>query len=287
MTRTGPRSCTETGAPGGACTDGRRPRAPAVAACALLALSLAWAGGAAALDVFTLWQQPEAPLRIAPGCRADYQGTTLEAGRRQVDVVRIQCVGESETAWLIEILPLSEGDAGREPLPGEGLRLALAKGLADRAGTLVEHVLAVVQWQEGTARALPPEQWRDDPLTGAFVESALVPEEKIVEGLTTRVVGEADLLCEQFTLVASDTTVITLPRGRMTQIHRREVSAAVNAAVPFLGIAYAAERTETRSELDPAGRREPPPPSVRVEIMELLDFGDDAEAGLEGLESSF
>jgi len=237
--------------------------------------------------VFTLWRQPEAVMRIEPGCRADYQATTLEGGRRRVEVVRIQCVGESEAAWLIEVLPLAESPDGREPVPGEGLRLTLDKGLAARTGSLVDHVREVVQWQEGEARTLPPEQWRDDPLTGAFLETDFEADTRTEEGRTTRVVGEADLLCDQFTLVAGDTTRIDLPRGRMLQIHRREVSAAVHADVPFLGIAYAAERAETRSELEPAGHRQPPPPSLRVEIMELLGFGADAEPCLGGLESSF
>jgi len=287
MIPTGPRLHTERDVPAITHVDGRSPGATAVASCALWVLLLAWTGGALALDVFTLWRQPEAVMRIAPGCRVDYLTTSLEAGRRRVELLRIQCVGESETDWTIEVLPLTETPDGREPLPGEGLRLTIGKGLADRAGSLVDYVREVVQWQEGEARSLPPEQWRDDPLTGAFLESDFVADSKSSEGRTTRVVGEADLLCEQFTLVADDTTRIDLPRGRMLQIHHREVSAAIHEEVPFLGVAYAAERTETRSELEPAGRREPPPPSSRVEIMELLDFGTDAVSCLGGLESSF
>jgi len=245
-------------------------------------LVLTCAGGALALDVFTLWRQPEAPLRISPGCRVDYLGTSIEAGRRQVEAMRIQCVGETETTWLIEVLPLDEIPDGHVPRPGEGLRLTIARELAKRSGSLIDFVLEVAQWQDGSGRMLPAEQWRDDPLTGIFLESGFTPDSMEVQGKTTRVVGDADLLCEQFTLIASDTTRITLPRGEMIQIHRKEVSAAVHDEVPFLGVAYAAERTETRSELVPAGRRQPPPPSIRVEIMELLDFGTDAVSALPG-----
>jgi len=250
-------------------------------------LLLTCAGGALALDVFTLWRQPEAPLRISPGCRVDYLGTSIEAGRRRVDALRIQCVGETEAAWMIEVLPLEETPDGRIPLPGEGLRLTIARELAGRSGSLIDFVLEVEQWREGIGQVLPPEQWRDDPLAGAFLETGFTPDSKEMQGKTTRVVGDADLLCEQFTLAASDTTRITLPRGQMIQIHRREVSAAVHDGIPFLGIAYAAERAETRSELVPAGRRQPPPPALRIETMELLDFGEDAVAVLDGLESSF
>ena len=287
MTPTGPRSRTEPRPAARAHGDGRLPTAAAVALCAFCCLSLAWTGVAAALDVFTLWRLPEAPLSIAAGDRVDYLGTSIEAGRRRVEALRIQCVGQTDTAWLIEILPLEETPDGHVPVPGEGLRLTIDRALAGRAGDLVDHILEVAQWREGRGEVLPPEQWRDDPLTGAFLETGFVPDAKEAQGRTTRVVGEADLLCEQFTLSAGDTTRIDLPRGEMIQIHRREISAAVHDTIPFLGLAYAAERAETRSELVPAGRRAPPPPSLRVEIMELLDFGADATVTLTGVESSF
>jgi len=287
MTRTGPRSHTEPRPAARARTDGRRRTAAAVALCAFCFLSLAWAGAAVALDVFTLWRLPEAPLRITAGDRVDYLGTSIEAGRRRVEALRIQCVGETDAAWLIEILPLDETPDGHVPVPGEGLRLAIDRALAGRAGALVDHVLEVAQWRDGHGEVLPREQWRDDPLTGAFLEAGFVPDTREEQGQTTRVVGEADLLCAQFTLSAGDTTRIDLPRGEMIQIHRREISAAVHDTIPFLGLAYAAERAETRSELVPAGRRAPPPPSLRVEIMELLDFGADATVTLTGVESSF
>lgn len=282
MRRTGPRSSTD--APARPRSTGRRPAAPAGVAFACVLAVLLCAGAASALDVFTLWQRPEAPLRIAPGDRVDYLATSLEAGRRRVELLRIQCVGESEDAWLIEVLPLDETDAGRAPRPGEGVRLTVARALAARAGDLVDHIRRVEQWEGGERHELPPEQWRDDPLAGDVFATGFVPDEVETQGRTTRVVGEADLLCDQFTLTAVDTTRITLPRGEMLQLHTREVSAAIHAAVPFLGLAYAAERAETRSELVPAGRRSPPPPSMKVEIMELLEFGEDASPVLGGLE---
>lgn len=240
------------------------------------------AGAATALDIFTLWRLPEAPLRIAPGDRVDYLATKLATGRRSTELLRIQCVGETDVAWLIEVLPLDEIGGERVPRPGEGLRLSVGKSLTGRTGDLTDHVLAVEQWEGGERSDLPPEQWRDDPLADAFLESGFVPDTIETQGRTTRVVGRADLLCDQLTLTAADTTRIDLPRGEMIQIHTREVSAAIHSDVPFLGLAYAAERSETRSELVPAGRRRPPPPSMSVETMELLEFGTDATAVLGG-----
>ena len=279
MGPTGPRSHTDA-SPRGSRDDGRRLSAPAVVACCLLACL--YAVPAAALDVFTLWRQPEAPLAIAPGDRVDYLATTLEAGRRRVEFMRIQCVGRSETAWRIEVLPLDETASGRVPRPGEGLSLEVAFTLAGREGALADHVLGIEQWSGGERHVLPPAEWRDDPLAEAFLASDFVPDAVETQGSTTRVVGEADLLCRQLTLVAADTTRIELPRGEMVQIHTREISAAIHADVPFLGLAYAAERSETRSELIPAGRRRAPPPAMSVETMELVDFGHDAAPVLPG-----
>ena len=263
---------------------GRSHRAPAVVACMLTMVMLLIAGHAWSLDVFTLWHQPEAPLRIEVGSRVDYLGTSIEAGRRRSEVMRIQCVGESEENWLIEIVPLELVDGAYEPLPGQGLRLTIDRRLADRSGNLIDHVHQVELWDESGHRELPAEQWRDDPLAGAFLDSGFVPDRIEAQGRTTRVIGVMDLLCDQFTLVAGDTTRIALPRGEMIQIHSREVSVAVHANIPFLGLAYAAERSETRSKLVPAGRRSPPPPAMTVEIMELIDYGDDAVSVFGGLE---
>ena len=284
MTPTGIRLPTDHRAPARMTNSGRSLGAPAVVASCLALVVLLSAGGAWALDVFTLWRQPEAPLRIEVGSRVDYQGTSIETGRRRTEALRIQCVDRTDAAWLIEILPLEWLDGTPVPMPGRGLRLTVDQRLADRSGNLIDHVLKVEQWDDGVHTELPPEQWRDDPLASAFLDSGFVPDTTEAQGSTTRVVDEIDLLCAQFTLTAGDTTHIALPHGEMIQIHTREVSVAVHADVPFLGLAYAAERAETRSELVPAGRRSPPPPSMTVEIMELIDFGEDAVSAFVGLE---
>ena len=77
-----------------------------------------------------------------------------------------------------------------------------------------------------------------------------------------------------------DTGRVRLPRGELIQVSRDEVSVAVHDEVPFLGIAYAAQRVSTRSDFNSPGRRRPPPPSTRIEIMELTGFGRDAKAVL-------
>jgi len=284
MTPTGRKSPTDHRATVRKPNSGRSHSAPAVVACGLALVVLLSTGGAWALDVFTLWRQPEAPLRIEVGSRVDYQVTSIETGRRRTEVMRIQCVDRTDEAWLIEILPLERQDGTHVPIPGRGLRLTVDRRLAARSGDLIDHVLKVEQWDDGVHTELPPEQWRDDPLASAFLDSGFVPDTTEAQGSTTRVVGEIDLLCAQFTLTAGDTTRIALPHGEMIQIHTREISVAVHADVPFLGLAYAAERAETRSELVPAGRRSPPPPSMTVETMELIDFGKDAVSAFGGLE---
>ncbi|MDO9694038.1 MAG: hypothetical protein Q7W56_04855 [Candidatus Latescibacteria bacterium] len=268
MRRTGRRSSTDP------------RRAAAIVAAVLLALLAP--GGAAALDVFTLWQRAEAPLSLAVGDRVDYSSTTLEAGRRTTELVRVQCVGDGPDGWLLEILPLEATKRGFAPRPGEGLRLVLSHDVSRREGDLAGLVRRVEQWTDGRGRELDPAQWREDPLTASLLDADFRPDVVTSQGATTRVVGGADLLCSQFTLVAADTARITLPRGEMIQIHRREISAAVHPGVPFLGLAFAAERSETSAQLIPAGRRSPPPPTQKVETMELIGYGRDAAPALHG-----
>jgi hypothetical protein len=64
----------------------------------------------------------------------------------------------------------------------------------------------------------------------------------------------------------------------MIQVTTREVSAAVNADIPFLGLAYVAERVRSESRLEPPSPRfRAPPAQVRVEVMELVGYGTDAQ----------
>ena len=281
MTRRTARNSTSRPTGSGSVTDrshsvvprrrGRSLLAPAV--CALLLC----AAPAHALDVFTLWSRPELPLSLAPGARADYRTQTLETGRRSDDALRVQCVAEDVSGWWVELLPLVEVEAGvLAPAPGEGWRLHLGRGLLERRGDLAAHVLAVEQWQEGRGRVLDPAEWREDPLVQSSLRSEFVPDERSELEGTMRVVGGRELPCAHYLMAAADTTLLTLPRGELRQIHRREITAAVNADVPFLGLAYAAERSETRSTLVPEGSRKAPRPEIRVEIMELVGFGNDA-----------
>jgi hypothetical protein len=269
MKRTGRRSNTD-------------PRRTVAIAGAFALLTLAAPGDAGALDVFTLWRRAEAPLSLAVGDRVDYNSTTLEAGRRTTDLVRVQCVADGPDGWLLEILPLASSPRGLAPLPGEGVRLVLSHDVARREGDLAGLVRRVVQWSGGKSRSLDPGEWREDPLVASLLDADFRPDDVTAQGATTRVVGGDDLLCSQFTLVAADTVRITLPRGEMIQIHRREISAAVHPGVPFLGLAYAAERSETRAQVIPAGRRSPPPPTQKVETMELVGYGRDAAPALGG-----
>ncbi len=269
MKRTGPRSSTD-------------PRCAAAIAGAVALLALFAPAGATALDVFTLWRRAEAPLSLAVGDRVDYNRTTLEAGRRTTELIRVQCVADGPDGWLLEILPLEATSRGLAPRPGEGLRLVLSHDVSRREGDLAGLVRRVVQWNEGRSRALDPGEWREDPLTASLLDVDFQPDDVTAQGATTRVVGGVDLLCSQFTLVAADTARITLPRGEMIQIHRREISAAVHPGVPFLGLAFAAERSETSAQVIPAGRRSPPPPTQKVETMELVGYGRDAAPVLAG-----
>jgi hypothetical protein len=96
-----------------------------------------------------------------------------------------------------------------------------------------------------------------------------------------RVIGDRELRCEQWTFAAVDTQVARLPQGTMIQIASQEVAAAVHADIPLLGLAYATERIRAESRLDPpSDRLRPPPPSVRIEILECLAFGDGARPRL-------
>jgi len=234
------------------------------------------ASPAAALDLFTLWQDASAPLAVAPGDRVDYRNVTVEQGRRRTELVRLQCVADAGDHWVLELLPLHEGDAGPAPVPGEGWRLELRKSALASRGGLEEHVGRVEQWLEGEPRTVDAAEWRQDPLLQSALAADFRPESRETRDPTTRVVAGHDLLCDQVVMVDRDTSRVELPRGVLLQIHTREISASYQAAVPFLGVVHAAERSETRSSVEPAGSRRLPPPRVRVETMELVDFGHDA-----------
>ena len=254
------------------------------------AILLAAVVPAAALDVFTLWRQAEIPLHLEAGSWVEYRTQVMAGGRQQEDLLRLVCLADScadgELGWLFELLPLSEDDKGvRRPIPGEGLHLCLAPEVSRRQGRLIDAVLRVVQWRDGHPEDLAAEQWRDDPLVAASFSGEFSAQHTEALGRTNRVVEARQLSCEQFVLSSADTQSVDLPAGRMVQITTREVSVAVNDEIPFLGVAYAAERVRADSHLEAASSRlSPPPPRARVEIMELLAFGRGAEAWLDGVD---
>lgn len=248
------------------------------------------APAARALDVFTLWRQPMIPLQMHEGAWADYRTQVLAGGKRQEGLVRVVCLdraaGSDDQSWLLEILPLREETDGRlTPLAGEGLRLRLSRTVLRREGNLLDAVTGIVRWQDGVGQATSVAELRNDPLLAASLAEEFTPAETEIGNPTTRVVQGSQYLCDQFVFTAADTQVAQLPAGRMVQVSSREVTAAVNNRIPFLGLAYAAERVRSESTLDPPSRRfTPPPPQVRVEIMELVGFGGGAKPELDGLD---
>lgn len=257
----------------------------------MVLLTLLLSGGAArALDVFTLWRQPMIPLQMHEGAWADYRTQVMTGGKRQESLVRVVCLdraaGSDDKSWLLEILPLQElADGTLEPLAGEGLRLRLSRNVLRREGSLLDSVTGIVRWQDGVGQATTVAELRSDPLLAASLAEEFTPRETEIGNPTTRVVQGTQYLCDQFVFTAADTQLAQLPAGRMIQVSSREVSAAVNSKIPFLGLAYAAERVRSESTLDPPSRRfSPPPPQVRVEIMELVGFGGGAKPVLSGLD---
>jgi hypothetical protein len=254
-----------------------RTRAALLGAAALC-LFLPWARPVRALDVFTLWRQPELPLVLATGSWADYRTQVMAGGRREQGAMRVACVGRTEggdAGWVVELLPLEEADDGSlHPLPGEGVRLVLSDAVAERTGNLLDRVLRVTRWAQGQPAEITSEQLREDPLVAASLETEFVPDRTEPKEDATRIISGQVLMCRQFVMSATDTQSVELPAGRLVQVTTREVTAAVHEDIPFLGLAYAAERIRAESTLNsPNSRFEPPPPQIRVEIMELVDFG--------------
>ncbi|HOX25813.1 MAG TPA: hypothetical protein PLL30_10410 [Candidatus Krumholzibacteria bacterium] len=281
MRRPGRRSRTETAGSGrGGEVGGRRRQPPAVLVACWLALAPA---AASALDLFTLWQRPELPLDLAAGQWADYRRQALTEGRRTDDLLRIQCLGQdAQGRWLLEVLPLVETDpAVFAVVPGEGLRLWFSGALAERTGSIVDAVDEVRLWRDGEEQVLDRREWRRDPLVTASFSGEFRPELVEEREATVRVISGRELTCRQMVFAAADTQVARLPNSTMTQTSSQEVSAAVNPSIPLLGLAYVTERLRAESRLDPpSDRLSPPPPQIRVEILECIDFGSGARPAL-------
>lgn len=274
MRRTGRRSSTR--GPGF-----RGVGAARVVALAVL-LGVSGVRPARALDVFTLWRQPGVPLRLTEGEWADFRFQVTAGGRQETSLTRVACLdraaGTDDQAWVVEVLPLVEEPGGRlVPVAGEGLRLRLSRKLLARTGSLLDHVLEARQWAGGKARSMDAAELRQDPLVAdAFSEDFRAATVTRGEP-TTRVVGGVQYLCDQAVMAAADTQVAALPAGNLRQVTTRELTAATNPTLPFLGLAYATERVRADSSLDrPGGRLRPPPARVRVEVMELVAHGKGA-----------
>ena len=265
---------------------GRRSNTRRIAAAAVLLLVLSGVRSARALDVFTLWKQPQVPLRLTEGEWADYRFQVMSGGRQEQSVTRVACLdragGTDDQAWTIEILPLREESDGRlVPVQGEGLRLRLSRRLLSREGRLLDHVLEARQWSAGQVAEMSAEQLRQDPLLADSFNEEFTAATVTTSTPTTRVVGGVQYLCDQTVMAAADTQVASLPAGRLRQVTTRELAAATNADLPFLGLAYASERVRSDSTLAPAGGRlRPPPARIRVEIMELVAHGRGARPAL-------
>jgi hypothetical protein len=253
----------------------------------LLLAAVLFAPPARALDLFTLWQRPELPFSLRSGDWADYRVVRLAEGRRTEEAVRIQCLGRAGDGpaadWIFELLPVAkkEDDGALEPLAGEGLKLRFAPEIAERSAPLVDLVVTVVEWRDGVATELPPAQWRDEPLIATSLEHDFNPGPATDQGYTVRIVQERELRCRQLYWAEVDSQRAALPAGELIQSTEREVTAAVHADVPLLGIVFAAERSRAESRLEPPSRRlPPPPPEVQVQTLELVGFGSGAVAQL-------
>ncbi len=256
----------------------------------LLAAGLVVLGGtslpARALDLFTLWSQPEIPLDLTPGSWVDYRSQVMAGGRQETDLTRVACLaaptGSPTGALVFEIMPLVEEDDGSlNPQPGQGVWLLVSADVAQREGELLDSVLQIWQWEGGVARELSLAELRQDPLVAANMRDKFIPDQVEEKDPTTRIISGRQFLCEQLVMSARDTQSIDLPAGKMTQVSVHEVTAAFSSQLPLLGLAYATERISSESKFsDPHPRVRVPPARVRVEVMEMVANGRDATSQL-------
>jgi len=251
-------------------------------ACVLVAILAALPSPA--LDLFTLWRQPEIPLTLEAGAWVDYRTQVMAAGRRENGILRVVCIRADEDEVVLELLPLEElRDGILTPVPGNGARVSLDGSVRKRKGSLLGAVRGVRHWQDGQARDISPEELRDDPLVSTSFTSDFQPDTVESRQTTTRIVSGLQFSCRQWVMASADTQSVVMPAGRMNQITTREVAAAVHEDIPFLGLVYASERVRASASLDPPSRGVPlPPERHRVEVMELVGFGRDAKPTLVG-----
>lgn len=258
-----------------------------IGALALIVLLLP-TGPAVALDLFTLWRQPEIPLRIEEGSWVDYRSQVMAGGRREEGLTRVSCLTEAEGSdqktFLLEILPLHEQQDGTLiPIPAQGAQVRVLRDVLKREGSLMQAIVSVHHWQDGRPQEITPQELRDDPMISTSFTTDFVPDEVSNQQSTTRIVRGHQMTCRQWILASADTQSVVMPAGKMNQISTREIAAAVNEEVPFLGLVYASERVRAVSTLDPPNRKIPVPPArIRVEVMELVGYGFDARSHLSG-----
>jgi len=241
---------------------------------------------ASALDLFTLWRQPMLPLHMIVGSWVDYNTVSQAEGKRSENLVRIQCISrfgdEKSGGWIVEIVPLHERNGSLTPVLGEGLRLYLSQRLLRRDADLKHVIERVERWQDGRATELPPAEWRENPFVASSLKAEFAPDSSELVSSSIRVVSGREIPCDHFQMTATDTQRVTLPKGQLEQVSRWEITTAINANVPFLGIVFAAERTYAESRLHPPSERfTPPPPVTRIETMELIGYGNEAAPILE------
>lgn len=246
---------------------------------------------AAALDVFTLWRQPQVPLRLEAGTWVEYKSSSMSGGRRDEDLLRIQCIGRPDggggatDSWLLEIVPLVSAGEGKpaQRQPGEGIRLRLSPTIVARQGNLLDAVVSVHRWRQGVVTELSAGEWREDPLIADTFGREFRPDRVEPQDRSVRVIGRRELTCEQFLFSSQDTQTVKLPAGQLIQVSHQEVTAAVHPDIPFLGLAYVAERVRAESHLEPPSPRfTAPGPQASVETLECIGFGSDARPLLAG-----
>ncbi len=253
-----------------------------VAALLIVFLAMVPAQSTLALDLFTLWQQPEIPLQLTEGSWVDYSGQTMSGGRRQTSLTRIACLstedGSNSQSWILEIYPLDENSDGTLTAePGQGVRFRLSRDVLARNGILMDSISDVQQWQDGVQTSLSNDQWRNDPLISVSMSGDFKPQEIETKDPTTRVVKGHQFLCDSFVFTEADTQSVVLPAGKMTQIRSHIITAAVSSEIPFLGLGFITEKVTSASTMNPPSKRFPDPiPVVTIEIMELVGFGSGA-----------
>jgi hypothetical protein len=255
----------------------------------VLLAALALPRTAPALDIFTLWRQPQVPLRLVVGAWAEYKSTSLASGRRAEDLLRIQCLAQPDgkggetDSWLLEIVPLLASGNVTRPEPGEGVHLRLAPSILARQGNLLDAVVAVTRWQKGAVTRLAAAEWRQDPLVAEAFGRDFRADQVEAKERCVRVIGKRELDCAQFVFTAQDTQTVSIPAGHLVQVTLAEVTAAVDPEIPFLGLAYVAERVRAESRLEPPSRRfTPPAPQATVQTLECVAYGTGARPLLAG-----